>query len=127
MSRAINHRDGTVESYARILGQFRTWIALSRNHQANEPKLDDFCREYGHSRRTVQRVLTGYGTSFRKMAMQVRMAEAARLLRDTELAISTIAFKVGYSNVEHFIKVFKRECKILPTIYRKENRDGRNS
>jgi AraC-like DNA-binding protein len=124
VSTAVNQRDGTVESYEQILGQFRAWVGLSRNRQARDLKLDDFCSEFGYSRRTVQRVLTGYGTSFRKMLLQVRMAEAARLLRETDLEVPTISVKVGYTNVDHFVKVFKRECRILPAIYRKQSRDA---
>ena len=124
MSTDVKRRDATTENYEYILGQFRVWVALARNRQASNLKLDDFCSEFGYSRRTVQRILTGHGTSFRKSVMQSRMAEAARLLRETELEINAIAYKVGYSSVEHFIKVFKRECKILPSIYRRENRDA---
>lgn len=125
MSTAANHRDGTVENYERIYRQAQAWIR-SNCHKPNV-NINLFYPDPGCSRRTVQRILKDHGTCWRRMLVQIRMAEAARLLRETELAISTIAFKVGYSNVEHFIKVFKRECKILPTIYRKENRDGRSA
>jgi AraC-like DNA-binding protein len=122
---SVNHRRRTIESYNQISIQVRNWVFLQTT-RLGEVNIDDFCKEFGYSRRTVQRVLTRNNTSFRKMLMRVRMVEAARLIRGTELDLSEIAVKVGYTSTEHFVKVFKRECKVSPAAYMKLNRNPVN-
>lgn len=47
-----------------------------------------------------------------------RMLTAARLLRDTDAALSAIARKVGYTSEFAFAKAFKREYGLAPGRYR---------
>ena len=47
------------------------------------------------------------------------MAEAARLLRTTELPICQIAASMGYENRTQFYKVFRREYGLTPLEYRR--------
>ncbi|MFJ5224000.1 cupin domain-containing protein [Streptomyces sp. NPDC088400] len=52
-----------------------------------------------------------------------RMMIAARLLRDTDLALQAVAAQVGYGSAFAFGKAFKRAFGDAPGVYRREYRD----
>ncbi|MGL5259370.1 MAG: response regulator transcription factor [Lachnospiraceae bacterium] len=59
------------------------------------------------------------GTNFVNYLKQIRMDEAKKLLETTEEKIIDISNLVGYENEKHFMKIFKRECGVSPSEYRK--------
>ena len=62
-----------------------------------------------------------FGKSVHKHVRDLRMTKAARLLKETEMSILAISFKVGYSNDSHFFKVFYTYHGMSPTEYRKKH------
>ncbi len=50
--------------------------------------------------------------------IRMRMAEARRLLRETDKAIIEIGLDVGYSSPSHFAQVFRKEVGVTPSEYR---------
>ncbi len=50
--------------------------------------------------------------------IRLRMAEARRLLRETDKAIIEIGLDVGYSSPSHFAQVFRKEVGVTPSEYR---------
>ena len=48
------------------------------------------------------------------------MKKARALLRETDQTVETVAAKVGYENVEHFNRLFKKSYEMTPVEYRKE-------
>lgn len=64
-----------------------------------------------------------YNMSFRQYLNTIRIAEAKRLLQETDLQISQIAYKVGYSNLTHFCRTFKDETQISPNSYRHDQNE----
>ncbi len=70
-----------------------------------------------------QRIITeqiqkDFGTNFNSYINRIRINEAKRLLENSDLNISEIAFKVGFNSHSHFNRVFKNEENISPTAYR---------
>lgn len=59
------------------------------------------------------------GSNFVNYLRDIRMAEAKRILTETDLKIVEISQKVGYENEKHFMKIFKGACGVSPTEYRK--------
>ncbi|MGP0585542.1 AraC family transcriptional regulator [Paenibacillus timonensis] len=53
---------------------------------------------------------------------RVRIEEACALLRETELPVTDIAYRVGYQSVTHFGRVFKKAKAVSPQSYRREQR-----
>ncbi len=59
------------------------------------------------------------GTTFQEVVKEERMRKAKTLLRQTNHTVETIAANVGYENVEHFNRLFKRSYGMTPIQYRK--------
>lgn len=51
---------------------------------------------------------------------EVRIAHACKLLLETDLSISEIAFESGYKTVSNFNKIFKKMTDASPLTYRKK-------
>lgn len=62
MSDRHKHRMSTLSSYNQIYERAKAFLALYPNANMNE-----FCKDYGYSRRQVQRALSHKGTSWRTM------------------------------------------------------------
>lgn len=60
---------------------------------------------------------TGY--SFIQYLQKIRIANACRLLSLTNMRISEICTAVGYDDIKHFEKIFRKHTTDSPTIYRK--------
>lgn len=64
-----------------------------------------------------------YGTSLAAHVKQHRMEKAAEQLRRTDLRISQIALSVGYESQSRFTTAFQEAYGMLPSAYRRENRE----
>lgn len=61
------------------------------------------------------------GMSPKRYVMFYKINAAKRLLRNTELPLTSISSAVGYDNYNYFIKVFKSFTKETPLQYRKKH------
>lgn len=59
-----------------------------------------------------------YGTYFNDYVLHLRVAEAKRLLRLTDLRVYEIAERVGFNNAEYFVSQFEKLESMTPTEYR---------
>ncbi len=55
---------------------------------------------------------------------EIRLTEAAKLLKTTNEKISRVAFLTGFKQAEHFTKQFKKRYKQTPSSYRKTPKRG---
>ena len=59
------------------------------------------------------------GMTFQDAVKEERMKRARGLLKETTQTVEVIAAQVGYENVEHFNRLFKKSYGITPVQYRK--------
>jgi AraC-like DNA-binding protein/mannose-6-phosphate isomerase-like protein (cupin superfamily) len=79
--------------------------------------LDQWAREVGASKRTLNRLFAGQtGMSFRAWRQQRRLLRALELLATGESVTST-ALELGYENTSAFIAMFRRCLGTTPTRY----------
>lgn len=62
------------------------------------------------------------GISFKEYLVLFRLTEAKKLLISSDLSIADIAEKVGYINVNNFIRIFKEKEKITPFQFKKQSK-----
>lgn len=62
-----------------------------------------------------------FNTTPSEQLYRIRLAHAARLLRDQPgRAITEIAFAVGFNNCQHFATRFRKQYGVAPRVYRKQ-------
>ena len=69
--------------------------------------------------RTLQRRLDREGVSYRKLVDQARLEAASRSLSDPDVTVTELAFDLGYSDVAHFTRAFRRWVGVSPRQYRR--------
>ena len=74
---------------------------------------------FGYNADYLSRILKAhYGRSLKQDISAERMERAKLLLQTTDFTVERIAFELGYSNANLFIKSFRYHLKTTPTIYR---------
>ncbi|MDO7908773.1 response regulator [Paenibacillus sp. JX-17] len=66
-----------------------------------------------------QRLKSQLGMSFHEFLHSLRIEEAKKLLRRTDLNICDVAQRVGYSDAEYFTEKFKAYNGMSPSVYKK--------
>lgn len=59
-----------------------------------------------------------YGIYFNEFLLQLRVNEAKRLLRQTDLRVYEVAERVGFSNPDYFVTQFEKLERVTPGEYR---------
>jgi AraC-like DNA-binding protein len=85
-----------------------------------EPSLAvaEAARRLGLSVRTLQRRLGELGTNLTHESSQARVRLAERLLAESDLSVTEIAFRVGCSSAQHFSTLFRAFRGEPPSAYR---------
>lgn len=105
------------DGISRPIKQMKNFI---REHYGENLSLDEIVgaaelsNAYGSSifKKETGMTITNYVT-------KVRMEEAQRLIRETNLTINEVAYKVGYTDTRYFSKLFIKIVGIKPVDYRK--------
>ena len=61
------------------------------------------------------------GKTFGELVKNVRMKKARALLKSSSMTVEAISDAVGYQNVEHFTRLFKKKYGKTPVQFRNEN------
>lgn len=80
--------------------------------------VDMLTEEVGISRAQLHRKMkdmTGLSTS--EFVRNIRLEQAARLLKEQKVNITQVAYTVGFSNLAHFSTVFRKHFGMTPTEY----------
>lgn len=84
-----------------------TLDVLSDNFNLSKPYLSKYIKEKS-------------GMTFQDAVKRARMKKARRLLKETNQKVESIAETVGYENVEHFNRLFKKEYGMTPVQFRNQ-------
>ena len=60
------------------------------------------------------------GKTFGDLLKNVRMKKARSLLKSSAMTVDAISAAVGYQNVEHFSRLFKKKYGMTPVQFRNE-------
>lgn len=63
------------------------------------------------------------GKTFGEHVAHIRMKRAKTLLKNGNMTVENIAYAIGYQNVEHFNRTFKKNFDMTPIQYRNESRE----
>lgn len=86
-----------------------------------EKRLDEFAAEMGVTDRHLRRVIQSeFGVSPIELIQTQRLLLAKRLLTDTNLPITEVAFASGFASLRRFNALFKERYRLNPTDLRKK-------
>ncbi len=85
--------------------------------------LDDLSREFYLSKPYLSKYIREKsGKTFGDTVKDIRLRKAKTMLRNSGLRIENVAEAVGYQNVEHFNRLFKKKYGMTPIQFRNEKR-----
>ncbi len=94
---------------------------LATAYKNEDLSLEVVATEVGIPPNYVSKILKEeYGLTFKQYLNHLRVANARKLLKETNLNISEIAYESGYGNVKHFNRIFKNSEGVSPGDYRKK-------
>lgn len=100
-----------------------TWI--NANYHKENLGVEDAAKGSGVGIRRIPQLLKEHsGKSFPAYVASLRIAQARRLLKETDRQVSEIAMAVGFSNSSHFHRVFKAETGESPSSWREKANDS---
>lgn len=95
--------------HMRIHQQYQEPFSLEEAEQTLQISRFRICRVYRET----------YGKPPLQDLNGVRIAEASRLLKATDLSVQEISTRVGFENCSHFITLFRRQTGMTPGAFRK--------
>jgi DNA-binding response OmpR family regulator/two-component sensor histidine kinase len=96
----------------------RIMKAVNKNLSNSDFNVDMLTQEVGISRAQLHRKMkdmTGISTS--EFIRNIRLEQAARLLREQKINVTQVAYTVGFSNLAHFSTIFRKHFGVAPSEY----------
>ena len=101
----------------------RIMRSVNANFSDPDYNVDTMASDVGISRAQLHRKMKEItGVSTGKFLRNLRMEQAARLLREGKVNISQIADRVGYADQAHFSTAFKAHFGLSPSEYAEKNK-----
>ncbi len=91
--------------------------AILQNFDGVLPQLNDIVQYLHVSPRTLQRKLKEEDTSFQQIFDSVKLELATGMLKNPDLTVNEIAYKLGYAEPSVFRRAFKKWTGMSPTAY----------
>ena len=110
---AALHEEGACRT---LLDDVRS--TLAQRICGERPAVNKVAKALGMSSRTLQRRLGELGTSYQQVLDDVRRHSARRLLANTDLATSEVAFLLGFEEMNSFTRAFHAWEGTSPTQWR---------
>lgn len=91
--------------------------------QANyiDVTLDDLAEKFYLSKPYISKYIKEKsGMTFGELVKKIRMKKAKALLKSSNMTVENIALTVGYQNVEHFNRLFKKAYQMTPMQFRNQ-------
>jgi AraC-like DNA-binding protein len=97
-------------------GRIMNWM---QRHYAGCATIAEAARAVGASRSSIgHRLPEETGKTFAQLRMEVRLAEAKRLLATTDLELSAVAAACGFADQSHMTRAMKRAINLTPGQFR---------
>lgn len=113
MARSQNIIEGMDERMVEIMQYIQ-------NHY-NDVTLDVLSNKFHLSKTYLSKYIKEKsGETFQEAVKKARMKKARRLLKESNQTVESIAASVGYENVEHFNRLFKKSYGMTPVQFRRQ-------
>jgi AraC-like DNA-binding protein len=113
---------GLLDSEGNIVEKLRILLREIVGVGGISPRVELMAELCGTSSRTLLRRLRDAGVSYQKLIDEVRLERATVKLEGTDISVKELAFELGYSGANNFIRAFKRMTGTTPKAYREQTR-----
>ena len=87
-------------------------------HLDTPPVIQELAVRAGMSPTKLKRLFSQiFGSSIFSYYQGFRIKEAARLLKEEKLPVAVAGYKVGFTNLSHFARVFEQHMGVKPKQY----------
>lgn len=87
-------------------------------HQDTVPVITDLAKFANMSPTKLKRLFKQiFGNSIFRYYQEFRMNEAARLLKEEKLSVTDVGYRMGFTNLSHFSRVFQEHIGVKPKQY----------
>lgn len=88
-----------------------------------EVKVEELAKQYGISRSTLEKKFKkAVGKTLKEYVQKTRLDTAVYLLQTSDMSITQIFSMAGYASASYFIRIFKMNYGVTPSVFRKEHR-----
>ena len=95
---------------------------IEENISKNNFNVDQLCHELGMSRsQAYKKVKSISGFALNEFIIQLKLKRTAKMLIETDLNISEIAYELGFSDHSHMNRHFRKAFNCSPKEYRRKN------
>jgi AraC-like DNA-binding protein len=92
--------------------------SVNRHLGDSDFSVEQLCEEAAISRAHLHRKMKEMtGLSVTEFIRNIRMEQAARLLREQKLNITQVAYTVGFSNLGYFSTIFRKHFGVSPRSF----------
>jgi AraC-like DNA-binding protein len=96
-------------------------ILYLHTHYERKISIEELTEEFHINRTTLTDKFTkSTGMSVMEYLIRLRIKMAALMLRDTMLSVSEISYRVGFNDITHFGRMFRKHMGYSPSEYRKK-------
>jgi AraC-like DNA-binding protein len=114
----------TSDTRLQIKNQLHT--VISENFSDSEFSIDSLAQALGYSVGYVRQIFKEeLGVPYNEYLIQMRIEEAKRLLKETDLSAKEIADRIGISDGRYFYTIFKNRIGLTAQEYRKKSRESK--
>ena len=107
-----------IEKDVRRMQQISAYVM---KHYVHSISLDDIAAEVGMNRSAFCTYFKRYkGMTFSQFVTQYRLNTACELLKHSQKSISEICYIVGFNDLPHFNRVFRKNIGMSASQYRKQ-------
>lgn len=94
---------------------------VEENITCSDLSVESLSRELGMSRvQLYKKLLQITGKTPTEFIRIIRLKRAVQFLRESQLNVSEIAYRVGFNNPKYFTKYFKDEFGVLPSVFQEK-------
>ena len=119
--KAVSHSGNDESVDEKLLGAAMKYV--ESNISRSDLSVEELSRELGMSRVNLYKSFVAMtGMTPIEFIRVIRLKHAAKLLRETRMNISEVAYQVGFNNPKYFTKYFKEEFGMLPSVYQEKEK-----
>jgi len=96
---------------------------ITTSLEEGEPNIQNIAKQLNMSDRSLRRRLSEENVSYRDLLKEVRMELAHHYLLQTQLPITSISLRLGFTDTSNFSRAFTRWFNTSPSQYRSEAPD----